>query len=468
MFKKIINNKVFQNFSYLTIGNVLSQLLGLITLVKIARVFTPNDYGLYTFLLTQGQLLITIGDLGIQNIVIRSIARDKHKTKELLVTGIKLKIIAVLLLAILYIGYNDLWGTLSQGEVLLIALFTVFNCSTNLLQSIFWGYQKMLSSSIINLVWSIVWVGMVFLVPLNKIDVTILFVGFSAVTFLKGITFYKIIIQEKLLLGEAKKFLTSAKHLLQESWPYFSLILVMLPVNYLSNNFLDINSTKAEIGYFNLANKVMTPVTMVINYSLSALFPNLSSLWSKDENKFNRLISFGFEYFFLFALLLCFLFTLFAKEAIILVFSAKYAPTVEVCQLQIWFVFLMGIDSLIGTIWGAINKEKLIFQTSVVNALITTPMIYIGSNYGALGMSYGYVIGFSVFEIYLWLVFRRSANLRIKKDWFLWMLAILLFTFSYFIFNHLSIWMRLIPATILTIGVVYHVFKSMKLIKVAQ
>jgi O-antigen/teichoic acid export membrane protein len=468
MFKRILYNKVFQNISYLTIGNILAQLLGLITLVRIARVFTPNDYGLYSFLLIQGQLLITIGDLGIQNIVIRSIARDKYKTKELLVTGIKLKIIAVLLLSGIYVLYNAFCGTLSQGQVLLIVLFTIFNCSTSLLQSIFWGYQKMLSSSVIDLLWSIVWVSIVFLFPLENIDVTILFIGFSVITFLKGMTYFRVMVHEKLLLGEVKTFFISAKHLLQESWPYFSLVLVMLPVNYLSNNFLDINSTKAEIAYFNLANKVMTPLSMVIGYSLLALFPNLSSLWTEDENKFNRLISFGFEYLFLFALLLCFLFTLFANEIIVLVFSAKYTPAVEVCQLQIWFVFLMSIDSLIGTIWGSINKEKLVFQTAVVNALITTPMIYFGSKYGALGMSYGYVIGFAIFEIYLWIVFRRSVDIRIKGDWLLWAVTVVLFFFSYFILNHLSLWMRLIPAAVLTTGLSFYSFKSIKAITVAQ
>jgi O-antigen/teichoic acid export membrane protein len=130
--KKLKSQEVFKNFSYLTIGGFISQAIGLITLIKIARIFSPDNYGLYTFLLIQGQLIITIGDLGIKNIIVRTIARDRFKTMELLRAGVGLKIASVILLSFLYLGYNAIWGHLSNTEVLLISIFGILNCLTNL------------------------------------------------------------------------------------------------------------------------------------------------------------------------------------------------------------------------------------------------------------------------------------------------------------------------------------------------
>ena len=92
---------------------------------------------------------------------------------------------------------------------------------------------------------------------------------------------------------------------------------------------------------------------MVLGFALSAVFPNLSALWAKDKHKFYNYISSGFKYFMLPALVLCTLFTLFAREVVVLLFTDAYLPAVKVCQLQVWFVFLMGVNSLIGTILGS-------------------------------------------------------------------------------------------------------------------
>jgi len=216
-----------------------------------------------------------------------------------------------------------------------------------------------------------------------------------------------------------------------------------MPINYFSNNFLDINSTQAELGYFNLAQKLMMPITLIMGFALSAIFPNLSSLWAKDKEKFYHYITTGMKYFILLSLIMCFMFTIFAREIVVTLFTDEYLPAIKVCQLQIWFVFLMSVNSSVGTIWASTNKEKLIFKTGVINALISTPMLFFGSRYGALGLSYGYVISFTIFEFYLWHKFKTSENIKIKDDLLIWFAVIALFFVSYLIPQETSILYRI-------------------------
>ena len=104
--RKLLKNKVVLNFSYLTFGSIISQLLLLITVIKITKLLSPENYGLYSFILAQGLLLHSISDLGIKAIIIRTIARNPEKTKDLVYNGLKLRTVALILLMLIYIVYN--------------------------------------------------------------------------------------------------------------------------------------------------------------------------------------------------------------------------------------------------------------------------------------------------------------------------------------------------------------------------
>jgi O-antigen/teichoic acid export membrane protein len=457
----ILKNKVFQNFSYLTISSILSQLIALITILKISRAFAPEEYGVYTFIFAQSQLINVIGDLGMRNVIIRAIARDPKRTNDLIYNGLLLRIIASIALMLLYLIYNYFFGSLNVLQISVLFLFAVTSIVSNLFENVFLGQQKMLIPSIFNLGFNIIWAIIIFVLPISNFTVILLLIIQLLIGFVKSGLLFGLMKKHEMFVGNINKFYDSSIIILKESWPYFSQMLLLLPVMYLSNNFLDINSTKTEIGYFNLSQKLLGPVTMVIGMGLSAVFPNLSSLWSKDSSRFYLIISNGFKYIFLSALMLTFLFTIFANEIVLLLFTEEYLPAVKVCQLQVWYVFLMGINSFIGTIWGAENKEKLILKTSIVNALIATPLLFIGSRYGALGLSYGYVVSFSLFEIYLWYLFQKKLKIKIQYALWYWSLAIILFIISYIISKNMPIVYKLTLVIPMVIGLGFYL-KSCK------
>jgi O-antigen/teichoic acid export membrane protein len=455
--KKFKKSTVAKNFSYITLGSILAQLINLFSLVQIARIFRPDDYGVYTFLITQAFLLYTLGELGIRTIVIRTIARNRLSASSMVYNGMLLRTSCVLLFFGFYAIYNFIAGSLSGVQMMLIFFFALSYCISNLFEAAFWGQEKMLPPAIINVSTSLIWLALVYLLPVRYVTVNALFFLYFLINLLTGVSFYIILRRLNLLSGKKDPFVASTKTLLRQSWPYFSLILLGLPISYLSNNFLDINSLSKEIGYFNLAQKLTSPVSLIIGFSLSAIFPNMSSLWLNDENRFARLVSRGVRLFLLFAVVVCFNFTLFAEEVVLIFFSEEYFPVIDVCRLQIWYVFLMGFNSLIGTIWGATNKERLLFTSSLVNAVISTPLLYWGSFHGALGLSYGYVISFAIFEFYLWFLFRRTIKTTISQAGLLWLLVGGLFVASYFFLAELQLLYRIIAA-VLVLGVIGYYF----------
>ena len=460
---KLRTNTVVKNFSYVTIGSILAQVINLIALIKVARIFSLNNYGIYTFLSVQAQLLFTLADLGLRNIIIRTIARNKLTTNDMVVNGILIRICSIILFSTIYFIYNYYLGSLSNRFVFLICMYAFFNCITGLFETTFWGHQKMLPPAIVNVTTSLIWLVCVYLLPLKNITIENLFlILFGLNIVLTGTIFFIVLKVQKLLIGKVQPFLKSSTALLKESWPYFMLVLISLPFNYLTNNYLDINSTKSEIGYFNLAQKLLSPVSLVITFSLSALFPNISSLWVNDPKKFERFLSKGIQFFMVTATMVCFIFTLFVGEIITLLFKKSYIPVIHVAQLQIWYVFLLGVNSLIGTIWGATNNEKKFAKSTFINVLIAAPLLFFGSKYGAFGLSFGYVLSFALFELYLWRDFKKSINIKIEYDKLLWLIAVVLFVISNFVLNNLNVYLRSVSAIVIISALSFYLYKKSK------
>ncbi|WP_106197170.1 oligosaccharide flippase family protein [Salegentibacter salegens] len=465
MIKKILGNIVFKNFSYLTIGTVIAQLISLITVLRITDILDPEDYGLFTFLIAQGLLLIRIGDLGNRNIIIRTIAKNPSQTNDLLVNGAILRILALIVLFSIYSAYNYNFGSLSFNNLILIYVFSFLSCFSNLFELIFHGNQKMLPSAIINLVYSIIWFIIVYFILKRGTSITFIFLLYISITLVKGILYLVFIKYYRLFKGSVQSFKVSSRQIMKESWPYFAMLLILLPLTDLANNFLDINSTNDEIGYYNLSERLLGPISLVVGMSLSAIFPNLSAMWSNNKEKFHNYISIGFGVYMIASMLICFIFTLFSKEIIILLFPDGYLSAIKVSQMKVWYLFFMSVDSLVGVFLGAANREKLILRFSIFYFLICTPVLFYSSNFGALGISYGYVISYGIGLIYVWFTFKKSFNIKIKYDLPIWTLALSLFIISYFLTSETSLVYKLIICvSILGILIPYTVKKYKPLI----
>jgi O-antigen/teichoic acid export membrane protein len=460
--KKLSQNKVIQNFSFMTLGNVISQVLSLVTVLRITHFFAPDDYGLYTFITSQGLLLLNISDLGIQPIIVRSIARDKGSTKDLIINSLILRLLTVTFLTFLYFIYNRFFGILSIEEVLFVGLCALVYAVWTILEYAFLGHQKMFTASLIKITYGILWFGMVWLLPQDYFSVYNLIFIFVGLNILQGIAMGILLKVNGMMTGGRLTFYDSTRQILTQSWPYFSVMLIMIPVQQFYNIYLELNSNVEQIGFFNLARKLLAPVQMVLTYAVLAAFPSLSTLWVHDKAKFIKLITNGFQYFLIIGMTMAFLFNLFIKEIVVILFSAEYLPAVKVTQMQVWYTLLMSVNLTISTIFGSVNKEKLIFKLAVINGLISIPMLYYGSYYGAYGLSIAYVVSFAMMEVIVWRSFTNILNISIKKDVTCWLLIIGLFLISTFIVSYISLPIKIVISILILVIIGYYFNRNFK------
>ena len=65
---KNLKKTILINFSALSLSNFINQIISLVVLLKLAKIFDPDNYGPFTFMLIQCQMLVSIADLGLRNI----------------------------------------------------------------------------------------------------------------------------------------------------------------------------------------------------------------------------------------------------------------------------------------------------------------------------------------------------------------------------------------------------------------
>jgi O-antigen/teichoic acid export membrane protein len=410
-----MSKTVIKNFSLLTISNFINQFVLVVSGVKIARTLGPTSYGIYTYLFVEKNLYAVISDLGIRNIVIRKVAREATAAKDTFFAAIALQFIGLLLGVSIMLIYESYTHSILPELIIFIILAVFLNNLWGTCESIWQGHQRMGPPAFINVFYSVIWVIFILIVPATSFTVEFLFKYYIYIQILQIghlllITFFT----KGILIGQLSNTFSSLKDLFKESWAYYFNNLMVLPTSSLSNNFLERNSTKAQLGYFNTSNRLIAPINLVITLGLSALFPNLSALWTKDKNEMLKRVTSGFPLYIIIFGSICFCFSLISKELITILFGGKFLPSVAIIQFQIWFVFIFALNCFIGTIWGATDNQKLLVRCSVINTLIATPMLLFGSKFDGLGLAYAYLIAYAVFFPIVYTLFIKSLNLKMN------------------------------------------------------
>ena len=73
---------IFANSSYLAIAEIISRILQFVIMLVAARVLSKADFGTFNFALSLSFIAVILADVGINQYLIREIARQKDLAKK--------------------------------------------------------------------------------------------------------------------------------------------------------------------------------------------------------------------------------------------------------------------------------------------------------------------------------------------------------------------------------------------------
>jgi O-antigen/teichoic acid export membrane protein len=201
-------------------------------------------------------------------------------------------------------------------------------------------------------------------------------------------------------------------------------------VNILGSNFLNYINTRADdfligyflgptaLGYYAIAYRVLTVMTQLLVSTIAQVaLPTFSRL-QEDLEKFRRafytatqLTSFvAFPTFLGMAVM--------ARELVLVLFGEQWLPSVPVMQVLALAGILRSVTFAKGSVFMALGKPGWQFRLSLLNAVLNITGFLIAVRWGILAVAASYVIrAYSVFPLGQWLLskltqIRLSVYLR--------------------------------------------------------
>lgn len=160
------------------------------------------------------------------------------------------------------------------------------------------------------------------------------------------------------------------------------------------------------LGYYMLAfNLVKYPINKLLPLLNQVLFPAIVSIQG-DIAQVKRLHIRMIRYLVLTGLPLMIGISLIASELINVLYGEKWLPAAPILQvLSIWGV-VMVITSQFGVLLLALGKANQTFKLAIVSSVIILPALYVGAHFGLIGVALAWLLaGFLLFEFY-----RRYAH----------------------------------------------------------
>lgn len=419
IFKESYNKQSFlRNFSVLTMSNIIVNVLGLFINVYLARTLKPTLYGEYGVILTTAGIFYTLSSLGLQQIVIRSIARNQDNSKYYFQISLIARITGMLLAIVIFVIYSSIIDKeYSFLLYVLILLYMITMSGWDAFQNVAFGMQRMEYTGYINVIASTILLIIYLVLPKEFLNLDVIFIFIAIIHTGKLVLYYYNIKKNNFLTGVYCKktdLKPNIHKLLKESFPYFILAVFTLFTTQMPVLFLDFNAGATEVAFFNTANKLLVPLTLLISTAMTALFPELSKLYVQDKKLFQKRVRISLHFLIILGVYCAIIVTLFRNEVVQLLYGAEYSSTGLIMAYQCWYVVLFSIFWFFGSVFGAVDKQNLLAKLSIVYALISVPILWYASKFGAEWVSIGYIVISVINMTYHFYFFQKVLPEKIK------------------------------------------------------
>lgn len=399
-------------------GQFANLAVNLISSIYIARMLDRQQFGMYSWALSVSTIAMAIASAGLDNVLIRDVARDRNKCRAYLPNALVLKIIASAICYLGIVGYFHLRGysglQLAIGYVLCsIVLSDSLNTSC---RSILVAYERQDITATISVVTNAIRV--IIVVLLVRMGCNILAVAWVTVAVSTATLFSHLAYIIRIVQLEWRPRVEIMRHLLVIGRTFLISDLFLKTFDRADYIMLDYFKGVEAVGIYSVAYRIIDIVTM-IGYSCSlALFPIMSKRSVGDDKAFARAVQKATKYLVAFGTPLCVAIALLGPQLVVALFSSKYALSGLCLSLLIWsriasFAILPGQQAV-----AARNAQLWLFPPVVARTLVNISLnIYLIPRYSYIGACWSMIITENVYFLLNYLIaFRGSERFDPVKD----------------------------------------------------
>lgn len=363
--------------------------LSFIYTMYVARYLGATNYGIISSALAFTGIFGIFTDLGLSQLAVRDIARDKGNVDKYLVNIAAIKLILVIITLVLIVITVNLMRneSTSANVVYIIALSVAASAFTGLLNSIFQAYERLEYTSIGNAINSLALllgalfsifrgydvVGFAFVYLFANLATLIYSIAVLAIEFFRpklqiDRSFWIPVIKEALPFGLTGVFITI----------YYWTDTVML--SYMKGYEV--------VGWYNAAYRLMLILLVVPQVLSISIFPAMSQLYVNSKEMLKFTLQRSFKYLALIGLPIGVGTTILAEEIILLIFGSGYANSAIALKILVWSSVCIFLSSSFNSLLRSSNRQAALMKITafcaaenlVLNWAIIPSYSYIGAS----------------------------------------------------------------------------------------
>jgi len=368
--------RIAKNTGVLLVANIISKVLGFFYVMYSARYLGAEVFGIVSFALAFTGIFGVFNDLGLGQLTIREVARDKSLAAKYFANIIVMKVFLVIVTFGLIALVINLLGYPEQTikVVYLIALSVIFGAFTGMFNSIFQAFERMEYISLGQILKSILMLSGVILAIKQGFDV----IGFASLYLIASIIalgYSFVVLRWKFANPtfveppwKIKIDWSFWKPTIKEALPFGLTGIFVIIYFQIDSVMLSLMKGNEVVGWYNAAYKLIFVLMVIPSVFVTSIFPVMSRHFKSAKNLLNQEYQIAFKYLFVIALFLFIYGLIFADKIILIIYGDGYLPSIKALQVLIWVIPIIFLTSLFGTLLAAIDKQKVATVVNGANA----------------------------------------------------------------------------------------------------
>ncbi len=385
-----------KNASYMGVGNVVSQAVGLVGFIFIARLFGPEKYGVYATVIAFVLFFHLFVLNGLSRVIVREGSKKIDSFREILDDAVGFRLIFIIITLGLCIGASFFTKYPITTKVLIIIFSTeiIYFGLDSYLSTIYQTTERMQYLAYFSVLTRILATGFSILFLYMKAGVLIiLLVNLTSKFSVLVINYFC----SRKLVKFKFNFKFNLRSDILKAVLIFSLMgfinTLAIKIDLLMISFL---STSTNVGIYGVAHEIGKEGLMLRNIIAIAFFPIAVKFLKSNTIKIQKLFTYSLILF-LVVFAGCVLISFFIQDLVILVFGMKYIYSGYILKYLVFYLAFAFFTLPLTTYLQAVHYEHLLLIVYTITALINIPLnIIFFYKFGLIGIAYSTLIVFFV------------------------------------------------------------------------
>jgi O-antigen/teichoic acid export membrane protein len=389
--------RILKNALYLGAAEVVSRILQFAVMLFAARELSVEGFGAFNFALALSFVAMILADMGLNTLLIRTIARDKALLEKFLVNALYLK--ALFSLA----TFLGIWLVLALfgygGQTLEVALIMVFFAAlsmlTDFIYSIFRSFERMEFDSMLKVLRMslLAFFSIIALMRGSGVVVfSLLFVVVECITLLVGF----IIVSSTFVTRRLRfSWLDSSyrQKIRNEAFPFGLSAAFGSLYFYASVLILSVMLGDLAVAQFSSAYNIVLALLFIPTVYTNALYPAFSRMFAQSKRDLSFMYAKSMKYLFMVGLPIALCLFLLSEEIMTMLYGGKYDAASAVLEMIALYIVLKFLNFLLGITLSSADRqwERMKVQAIAAGVSVALCAVLIWK-LGVIGAAYAMVI----------------------------------------------------------------------------